>query len=132
MNQSFYLGQCIEFRRTFQELDLHKMADVLNLTGLKGKQEMVSVILAASTIMAMAAEAMGCGISLVQQEMIYNRPIRKGETITFRMEVYHIDHYHDWLTVAVKALNEKGEELLRGQVVIEMEAKEEVLHNNSI
>lgn len=132
MDRSFYLGQLIKFQRTFQEPDLHKMTDVLNIPGLMRKHEVVSAILAVSAIMGMAAEAIGCRICLVQQEMIYSKPMRKDERITFRLEVFHIDHHLDWLTFAIKALNDEGEELLRGQVVIAVEAEEMVLHNNLV
>ena len=60
----------------------------------------------------------GCACVLLQKELVYYHPVYIGDEITAELTIIDINHERDWVTQKVICFNQKGTEVIKGQVVI--------------
>ena len=60
----------------------------------------------------------GCACVLLQKELIYYHPVYIGDEITAELTIIDINNERDWVTQKVICFNQKGTEVIKGQVVI--------------
>ncbi len=60
----------------------------------------------------------GPGTIYLSQSLQFVRPVYPGDTITATVEVTHIREDKPIVTVATRCINQKGEEVVRGEAVV--------------
>ncbi len=61
---------------------------------------------------------------LLQKEFVFYRPVHIGDEITAEIEVIDINTKRNWVTQKVTCFNQEGTEVLKGQVVILVQAND--------
>lgn len=55
---------------------------------------------------------------LLQKELVFYHPVHVGDEISAELEIIHIETTRNWITMKVTCSNQKGNEVIKGQVVI--------------
>jgi 3-hydroxybutyryl-CoA dehydratase len=60
----------------------------------------------------------GSACILLQKELVFYHPVHVGDEVTAELEIIDINQDRSWVTQKVNCYNQKGYEVIKGQVVI--------------
>jgi 3-hydroxybutyryl-CoA dehydratase len=60
----------------------------------------------------------GSACILLQKELVFYHPVHVGDNVTAELEIIDINQDRSWVTQKVNCYNQKGNEVVKGQVVI--------------
>ncbi|WP_047150488.1 MaoC/PaaZ C-terminal domain-containing protein [Aneurinibacillus tyrosinisolvens] len=120
MEFPFSLGCFMEITRVFTEEDVAGFADIMKDKNIVHNQKLVTHELLNTFIVASLSTSMFAEpkYSVVQQEVIYLKPVYPGDTITARAVITNYDADTGWITLATSVRNHAGEGVLAGQMVV--------------
>ena len=130
----YYLGQTAEMSRVFTWEDVEACArltgdnnpmyfDLEYAAKTKLKRPVVQALLTEGLVTALLnGQLPGPGALLLEKEFIFRHPVYVGDKITARVQVIDIDPQRHWITEKVVCYNQNRQEVLRGQVVLLVEA----------
>jgi 3-hydroxybutyryl-CoA dehydratase len=124
---SIFIGQITRNQRTFSENDVKKWTvltqdfnDVYQ-PGFRFELPLVPGILCEGLISeAINRELSGIVTVMLKKELVFLHPVHIGDTITVEIETINVNEQMNWITEKVSCVNESGNEVVKGQVVMKI------------
>lgn len=126
----YYVGQFASIERTFTKEDLEIYAkfsrefnEVYNTVKDAWesffKAPIIPGLLPESLIIEVISKKLpGTACVLLQKEIVYSQPIYLGDTIRAELQIIDINHQRNWITQKITCINQHGNEVIKGQVVV--------------
>lgn len=124
-DEAIFIGKITRIQRTLSENDVKQWTvltqdfnDVYQL-GFRDELPPVPGIVCEGLIVeAINSELPGTLTVMLKKELVFLHPVHIGDTITVEIETIDVNKQMNWNTKNVRCINESGNEVVKGQVII--------------
>lgn len=133
--QLFYKGQTACLQRTFTKEDVEMSKQLTKdfskvydqdenvWKGFYEKPIVPALLTEGLITEVISSKLPGIPCVLLQKDLVFYSPVHVGEKITAELVIIDIHEERNWITQKVTCLDEKGNEVIKGQVVLRLLTK---------
>ncbi|HBI04567.1 MAG TPA: hypothetical protein DDY49_11125 [Paenibacillaceae bacterium] len=117
----YFIGQIARKQRMISQVEVNRWNQLTKDFNEIYQQGFVPGIVSEGLITeVISKELPGVPCVIMQKELVFLHPVHIGNRITAEIEIIDLNVQHNWITQKVTCTNEKGIDVIKGQIVLKL------------
>lgn len=117
----YFIGQIARKQKRISQVEVNQWNQLTQDFNEIYQQGFVPGIVSEGLITeVISKELPGVPCVIMQKELIFLHPVQIGNLITAEIEIIDLNVQHNWITQKVTCINEKGIDVIKGQIVLKL------------